>query len=150
MQILVVDDELPIAEILASACAQGGHTVAVRTSSTEALKYLDTHQVDVLVTDVVMPPPDGFYLIREARKRNHRLVAVAVTGHSVQDLLDDVIESGASDIISKPVRMAEFRVRLALAVERRRTLDALMDRHRQLQLTHAQTVKELEHLTATK
>jgi len=144
MQILVVDDELPIAEILAAACAQGGHSVAIRTSSTEALDYMQSHQVDVLVTDIVMPPPDGFYLIRESRKRNLRLVALAVTGHSVQEVLDEVIESGASDLISKPVRLAEFRVRIALAVERRRTLDALLDRHRQLQLANSEKVAQLE------
>jgi DNA-binding response OmpR family regulator len=144
MQILVVDDELPIAEILAAACAQGGHSVAIRTSSTEALDYMQSHQVDVLVTDIVMPPPDGFFLIREARKRNLRLVALAVTGHSVQDVLNEVIESGASDLISKPVRLAEFRVRIALAVERRRTLDALLDRHRQLQLANSEKVAQLE------
>jgi len=144
MQILVVDDELPIAEVLVSACTQAGHIAAARGSSAEALDYMETHQVDVLVTDIVMPPPDGFFLIREARKRNLRLVAIAVTGHSAQEVLDDVIASGASDLISKPVRLAEFRVRIALAVERRRTLDALINRHRQMQLANSETVRGLE------
>lgn len=144
MQILVVDDEVSIAEILASACAQEGHVAAVRTSSTEALDYMETHQVDVLVTDIVMPPPDGFFLIREARKRNLRLIAIAVTGHGVQEVLQDVISSGASDLIIKPVRLPEFRARIALAVERRRTMDAVTDRHQLLQRTFLEKVKELQ------
>ena len=144
MQILVVDDELAIAELLARACTQAGHGAATRTSSTDALDYMNTHQIDLLVTDIVMPPPDGLYLIREARKRNLRLIAIAVTGHSMQDVLQDVIDSGASDLICKPVRLAEFRARLALAVERRRTMDALIDRHQELQRTFSGIVKELE------
>jgi len=144
MHILVVDDELPIAEILASACADGGHQVAVRTSSTHALNYMETHLVDVLVTDIAMPPPDGFFLIREACKRNLRLIALAVTGHGVQEVLHEVLDCGASDLIIKPVRLAEFRARIALAVERKRSLDALINRHRQLQLANAQNVQKLE------
>jgi DNA-binding response OmpR family regulator len=144
MRILVVDDELPIAELLGGACTQAGHEVAVRASSVEALNYMETHQVDLLVTDIAMPAPDGFFLIREARRRNLRLIAIAVTGHSVQEMLDEVIASGASDLISKPVRLAEFRARIALAVERRRTLDTYIERHRQLQLANSQRVKDLE------
>jgi DNA-binding response OmpR family regulator len=144
MQILIVDDEAPVAEVLAAACTDSGHQVTVRTSSTDALDYMDDHQVDLLITDIVMPPPDGLFLIREARKRNLRLVAIAITGHGLQEIVDQVLDCGAQDLIVKPVRLPEFRVRVALAGERRRTLDALIDRHRQLQLASAKTISSLE------
>ena len=84
MQILIVDDEAPVAEVLAAACVDSGHQVAVRTSSTDALDYMNDHQVDLLITDIVMPPPDGLFLIREARRRNLRLVAIAITSAALQ------------------------------------------------------------------
>jgi len=144
VQILIVDDEAPVAEVLAAACGDAGHRVTVRTSSSDALDYMNEHQVDLLITDIVMPPPDGLFLIREARKRNLRLVAIAITGHGLQEVVDDVVESGAHDLIVKPVRLPEFRVRVALAGERRRTLNALIERHRQLQLSSATTISRLE------
>jgi two-component system response regulator TctD len=144
MNILIVDDEAPVAEVLAAACADGGHQVTVRTSSTDALDFMDGRQVDLLITDIVMPPPDGLFLIREARKRNLRLIAIAVTGHGLQDILDDVLDCGAQDLICKPVRLPEFRARIALAGERRRMMDALIDRHRQLQLASSKTISSLE------
>jgi DNA-binding response OmpR family regulator len=59
-------------------------------------------------------------LVREARRDHPHLEAIVVTGYAANYSMDDVIKSGASDLIVKPVRLPEFRARIDLAVGRRR------------------------------
>jgi DNA-binding response OmpR family regulator len=96
---------------------------------------LSAEPVDLLVTDIVMPPPDGLHLIREALKRRQHLMAIVITGCSSKYSLEEVLEYGASDLILKPIRLSEFRARIAFAVERQRTLNAFRARQLDLQIS---------------
>jgi DNA-binding response OmpR family regulator len=121
MHLVLVDDEPAILDVLAAACAADGHTVTTFTSSYEALNYLTTNRVDLLITDIVMPPPDGFRLVSAARKVQPHLGAILVTGYSSRYSLEDVLACGASDLLFKPFRLQELRARVRLAEERQRT-----------------------------
>ena len=122
MHLVLVDDEPAILDVLAAACAADGHTVTTFTSSYEALNYLTNNRADLLITDIVMPPPDGFRLVRAARKVQPHLGAILVTGYSSRYSLEDVLACGASDLLFKPFRLQELRARVRLAEERQRML----------------------------
>ena len=122
MKLVLVDDEPAILDVLAAACSADGHSVVTFSSSLDALRHLDTHQADLLVTDIVMPPPDGFRLVSAAKKVHPRLDAILVTGYTQRYSLEDVLACGASDLLFKPFRLQELRARVRLAEERRRVL----------------------------
>ncbi|HSK09422.1 MAG TPA: response regulator [Vicinamibacterales bacterium] len=135
MHLVLVDDEPAILDVLAAACHADGHVVTTFSSSLDALAFLQVNEVDLLITDIVMPPPDGFRLVSAARKLQPRLDAILVTGYTQRYSLEDVLACGASDLLFKPFRLQELRARVRLAQERRRVLAG----HLRL-LTHA-----LEH-----
>jgi two-component system response regulator AtoC len=120
MHLVLVDDEPAILDVLAAACSADGHTVVTFSSSSDALRYLAGNTADLLITDIVMPPPDGFRLVSAARKAQPDLAAILVTGYSSRYSLEDVLACGASDLLFKPFRLQELRARICLAQERRR------------------------------
>lgn len=120
MRLVLVDDEPAILDVLAAACTTDGHTVVTFSSSADALLYLQDNPAELLITDIVMPPPDGFRLVSAARKVQPGLAAILVTGYSSRYSLEDVLACGASDLLFKPFRLQELRARVRLAQERRR------------------------------
>lgn len=120
MHLVLVDDEPAILDVLAAACATDGHSVVTFASSPDAQRYLSRNKADLLITDIVMPPPDGFRLVSAARKGQPDLAAILVTGYSSRYSLEDVLACGASDLLFKPFRIQELRARIRLAQERRK------------------------------
>jgi signal transduction histidine kinase len=120
MRVLIVDDDVPMAELLTSVCESDGHEATACTSSLEAIAYLTAHGVDLLITDIAMAPPDGLELVRTARVMQPDLMAIAVTGYWGRYTLPEVLATGALDLMFKPFRVEELRARLAMAAERRR------------------------------
>ncbi len=145
MRILIVDDEEPIVDLLATVCAGEGHETACCTSSTEALEYLTHNRVDLLIADIAMPPPDGLQLVKEARQLQPHILAIVITGYAARYPLEEVLSSGASDLMLKPFRMEEMKARIALADKRRQVIEDLNNRRRQLQETTAELIKGLEN-----
>ena len=144
MRILIVDDEEAVAELLASFCASEGREVTVCTSSLEALSLIAAAPPDVLISDIVMARLDGLSLVREARKIDAHLEAIVITGHVSSYPMEEVLQSGASDLIVKPVRMQEFRARVELAIDRRRAFSARAARQRELQVTSTEMIDGLQ------
>ena len=144
MKILLVDDEAAIVDLLSGVCTREGHDVVGFTSSLQALDYLASHKVDLLFTDLVMPPPDGLQLIRDARQLQSHLMAVAATGYAGRYTPDEVLAAGASDLIFKPFRLDELKARIAMADERRRLVQDLQNRRHALQQMSADMIKGLE------
>jgi DNA-binding response OmpR family regulator len=115
MRILIVDDEKPIAELLGRTCTFDGHAVQTFTSSVEALLCLATEPIDLLITDLHMPAPDGPAVIREARRLQPDIFTLVITGHAGQYAIDDILATGVADVLFKPFHMNELRARVALA-----------------------------------
>lgn len=145
MRILIVDDEEPIVDLLATVCAGDGHETACCTSSTEALEYLAKNRVDLVITDIAMPPPDGLQLVKEARQLQPHILAIVITGYAARYPLEEVLAAGASDLMLKPFRMEEMKARIAMADKRRQVIEDLNNRRRQLQEMTAEMIKDLEH-----
>ena len=139
MHLVLVDDEAAILDVLAAACTADGHTVTAFSSSHDALAYLQANNADLLITDIVMPPPDGFRLVSAARKVQPHMGAILVTGYTQRYSLEDVLACGATDLLFKPFRLHELRARVRLAEERRR----MMLQHLQL-LGQARTPAETD------
>ena len=126
MRTLILDDEEPIVHMLALVCEKQGHTVLPFTDSTDALIKLASTPIDLLITDMQMPGPDGVAVIREGRRLQPNLFTLIITGHTGSYPIEELMADGTADIMFKPFHMNELRARLALA-ERRRTLIARLN-----------------------
>ncbi len=104
LRALVVDDEAPALAELAWLLKQDGRVTAVTAASgtTDALRALDTHEVDVVFCDIKMPGLDGLELARLLARFTHRPQVVFVTAHDNHAV--DAFELAATDYLMKPVR----------------------------------------------
>ena len=75
-----------------------------------ALEYLETHEVDILLTDVKMPHMDGMELIKKIKERNlnPNMKIIIVSGYSDFEYAKLAVKLGVSDYILKPVDPKEF------------------------------------------
>jgi DNA-binding response OmpR family regulator len=136
MHTLIVDDQEPVVSLLTRVCRQEGHVVTPFTESALALIHLATEPVDLLITDLQMPGPDGLTVIREARRLQPDIFTLIITGHAGQYPVAEVLAAGTADVIFKPFHMNELRARLSLAERRRDLIVALESRN--------QKVREIE------
>ncbi len=136
-QILVVDDERPLAEMMAHALREEGYQVSVAFDGYEAGLKMATLEPDLLVLDLIMPGLDGFSICQrvKANSDGKRTKIIAITGFVQEDNLAKAIECGADLCLEKPFplqTLQEMAAKLlgdtrnlpstALGLERRRSL----------------------------
>ena len=95
------------------------------TSSRDAVRHLRKHDVEIMITDIHMPAPDGLELIREALKLHPLVVALAMTGYMDRYTMEAILEAGASDCLSKPFELAELLFRVSSAEKHLRHAEKL-------------------------
>lgn len=101
-KILIVDDD-DMERVLERTFLESlGHDLRFARDGAEALQVLRAEDIDVLVTDMVMPNVDGLSLIREVKRLNARIEVVAVSGVS-RDELGLASDLGAVETLFKPV-----------------------------------------------
>jgi diguanylate cyclase (GGDEF)-like protein len=107
-RILVVDDERFFQELFRDVLAAAGHQARTASSGDEALVALGEEHFDLLLTDLLMPGLDGVSLVREAKRRDPDLEAVAITGRDDVRLAVQAMKAGCADFLTKPVEREEL------------------------------------------
>ena len=108
MRILVVDDHPDSCDSLARCFSHFGHVVAVAGDLETGLSFLDEHQFDAIIADIVLPDGTGYALISEARRRGVDSVAIAITGYGYPR---DALEPGATGFdyhLTKPLNCEQI------------------------------------------
>jgi len=102
IKVLVVDDEEDLLEVSALNIEIEGHEVFTASSGNNALKFLDTTDVDLVISDIRMADGDGVYLLEEIQKRESNIpVILLVTGFSELSR-EEALKKGARDLLDKP------------------------------------------------
>jgi len=103
--VMVVDDDPDVLAVLVRAVTGGGHQVIEVPSGLAALDVLDRGtQIDLLLTDVVMPGLNGFNLARMARMRRPELRVLYVTGYWETETVQKDQGLRFGNLLKKPVR----------------------------------------------
>ncbi|MEL7132008.1 MAG: ATP-binding protein, partial [Pseudomonadota bacterium] len=108
--ILLVEDEAPVRAFASRALRLRGYTVLEADSAEAALKTLedDTLNVDLFVTDVVMPGKDGPSWVREALRERPGVRVVFVSGYAEDRLSDQQREIPNSVFLPKPFSLNDL------------------------------------------
>ena len=77
--VLVVDDEPAIREVIATLLEDEGYLVRYAKDGLEALDTIDDDEIDLIVSDVVMPRLDGASLVRKLRRRGYVMPVVLMS-----------------------------------------------------------------------
>jgi len=118
--ILVVDDDIDVADTIHRSLINKGHSVKVVYNGVEALEAVKLNSPDLIVLDVIMPFMDGIEVCRRLRQ-DPQTTHIPIIFLTAMDRLDDKLEgfdAGADDYVTKPFDIQELEVR-ARAVLRR-------------------------------
>jgi len=125
-RILVVEDELHLAEGLRFNLEAEGYQVEVVETGEAALERLlpNAARFDVVVLDVMLPGKDGFTVMRDLRRAGQFIPTLMLTarGHAEDILLG--FEAGADDYLTKPFELAILIARIRGLLRRREWLEA--------------------------
>jgi two-component system response regulator HydG len=116
-RVLVVDDKLEMAEMLADGLSDRGFDAVALASSREALLKLEAERVDALVTDLRMPEVDGLALLAASRRLAPTRPVIVMTAFGAIDTAIESIRQGASHYLTKPFKLEELVVFLERALD---------------------------------
>jgi two-component system, OmpR family, response regulator len=118
MRILVVEDDLAMADLLRRALAREGYAVDAVETGEDGLWSASENAYDAVVLDVMIPPPDGIALVRELRRRDRELPVLMLSARD--DVADRVagLSAGADDYLPKPFALAELFARVRALTRR--------------------------------
>jgi two-component system response regulator TctD len=118
MRILVVEDDLDLAEVLLKRLRRDGHGVDLATDGEEADDILQYQEYEVVVLDIGLPGMDGIEILRAMRSRGSKTPVLMLTARSdVQDRVD-ALDVGADDYLPKPFDFREFNARCRALLRR--------------------------------
>ena len=120
VKILLVDDEKAITDNLAPFLARTGYTVEVATDGEDALDKAARFAPDLIVSDVLMPRPDGREMLRRLRQDGDWTPVILLTqvGESTERAM--ALEEGADDYLNKPFDPHELVARIRAVLRRAR------------------------------
>ena len=110
--ILVVEDERPIAQVIADNLRFDGFDVLIAHDGETGLQTAQSETVDLILLDIMMPGMDGYEVCRRLREGGRRtpVIMLSARGEEVDKVLG--LELGADDYITKPVGVRELLARV--------------------------------------
>lgn len=117
MNVLVVDDEIEIADLIELYLKNEGYNVYKTYSSEKALKIIEKRNIDLALLDIMMPGIDGFTLCQNIRK-NHNFPIIMVTAKITDADKIKGLNIGADDYITKPFMPLELIARVKAQLRR--------------------------------
>jgi CheY-like chemotaxis protein/anti-sigma regulatory factor (Ser/Thr protein kinase) len=120
LRILVVDDNVPAADMLAMILESYGNEILTAYSGQKALELAETHRPDVILLDIGMPVLDGYETARRIRgqPRGHEPMLIALTGWGQERDKEKAREAGFDHHLVKPTKAEDLRVLLSGARRR--------------------------------
>jgi two-component system response regulator PilR (NtrC family) len=118
-RLLVVDDEQSMREFLESFLRREGYDVSTAADVDTALSYLESDEIDLVITDMQMPEKTGLDLILEARELSPETAMVMITGFGTTDSAISAMREGAYDYLTKPFKVDELRIVIEKALEKK-------------------------------
>ena len=120
MQMIIVDDEAHWVDNLSTT--KPWHELGIEQvhraySAQEALRLIETHPIDLVISDILMPEMTGIELIEKIRERDKRIKCIILSGHSDFEYAQEALRNQAVDYLLKPPTDAELMEAARSAVD---------------------------------
>jgi DNA-binding NtrC family response regulator len=137
--IVIVDDEdMVITSLRAFLSLETEYAVEGFTDPLEAAKHLETHPVDVVVSDYLMPKMNGIQLLGKAKELQPEAARVLLTGHAdKQSAIQAINEVGLYQYLEKPWDNQQLLLVIQSAIERTHLFRSLREKIAQLDSAHS-------------
>ena len=111
MKIMIIDDDALLRRTMGRMLIAEGHEVVTAADGTSGLTIFQREKPDIVVTDIVMPQPEGLEIILALRREDTPVKIIAISGQG-GDMLETARMIGADDVIEKPFRAHELVSRI--------------------------------------
>jgi DNA-binding response OmpR family regulator len=125
MKILVVEDDLHLAESLTHIIKEQGYFVDTVDNGLDGLYYASNETYDAIILDVMLPKMNGYDVIKTLRKQKNATPTMMLTAKSELDDKVTGLDAGADDYMVKPFAPKELLARVRALT--RRTGEVLVD-----------------------
>ena len=117
LRVLVVDDDAAHAGALGDSLEMDGCECRLAHTGKDGVQAMGEQTYDAILTDLVMHDLSGLEVLKAARRLQPDAAVIMITGHASIETAVDAMRFGAGDYLTKPVRLAELRTRLARVIE---------------------------------
>ena len=107
--ILVVDDEENARTALSKILINDGYDVSSARNGLEALNFLRSKNVELIITDLNMPEMDGLMFLRELNRSHPASNVIIITGYGEVESYIEAMTLGAFEYINKPVKYEDLK-----------------------------------------
>src|SRR6267143_1572985 len=124
MRLLVIEDDVRVAQFLAEAFGADGHETSVRHTGEDGLAYLTRERPDAVVLDIRLPAINGVAVLRQIRSTDPGLPVIIMSGLATPSEIAEARRLGVTEIIGKPQILKHFSEALARVASRGRLQDS--------------------------
>lgn len=121
--VLIVEDDKPLATLMAQQLSQFGHTSRIVPDGRDAVLIISREAFDVVILDRMLPRMDGITVLHTMREAGISLPVMMLTALGQSDQKVEGLDAGADDYIVKPVEPEELNARIRALMRARRWKD---------------------------
>jgi DNA-binding NtrC family response regulator len=122
-KILVIDDELPVREMVQRLLSESNYEVRLARNGAEGLALFRKEGFDLVVTDLSMPGMSGIEVLRTIKGEEASVPVILITAFATIDTAVEAIKTGAYDYITKPFDPDDLAITIKNALAHKHLFD---------------------------
>ncbi len=116
--ILVVEDDKNTRRLMQAILTANGYHIHLASNGIEALSLMDSHHIDLMILDIMMPEMDGYELTKVLRDSNYNLPILMISAKVMPEDKRKGFIVGTDDYMTKPVDEEEMLLRIQALLRR--------------------------------
>ena len=116
-RVLIVEDDDITREVLVSVLSNRGFACDQAANGRQALDMLESHEYDVVITDIAMPIMTGMELMEKSAELNSRASFIIITAYASLETALDALRKGAYDYLLKPLNFEDVAIKVKKLLE---------------------------------
>lgn len=118
MRLLLVEDNVPLAEALVRALKQSGYVIDTARTGNEADAWLGSQQYELIILDLGLPDGDGAQVLSRCRARKQQTPVLILSARDAVDERVRLLNLGADDYLVKSGAIEELEARIRALIRR--------------------------------
>ena len=116
--ILLVEDEKNLRKVMKTFLLKNNYHVLEAENGEKALEQIENNQIDLIISDIMMPNMDGYELAKELREANYTIPILMVTAKDTIEDKKEGYRAGTDDYMVKPIDLEEMVLRVGALLKR--------------------------------